>query len=126
MSSKKVILRLEKRRADLVRQLLQTKEMIRGSFNRILRRCGKPNCWCADGKGHPSFRITWTEKGKPKTKVIPSEDVTWIETMTRNFRLYRKTRQQLRALDRQLNEYLDTFEDDLVEKTKKKRDYFYK
>ena len=126
MSSKKAILRLQKQRSDLVTQLLQTKQMIRGSFNKTLRSCGKPNCWCADGNGHPSFRITWTDKGKPKTKVIPSEDVIWIETMTTNFRVYRKTRQQLRVLDKQLNEYLDTFENDLVEKTKKTRVYFDK
>jgi len=126
MSSKKVILGLEKRRTALMKRLLQTKAMIRGSFSSTLRRCGKPNCWCADAKGHPSYRITWTEKGKPKTKAIPSEDVTWIEPMTKNYRIYRRTRQQLRALEKKLNEYLDTFENDLVEKTKKERDYFLK
>lgn len=124
MSSRQRIVSLEKRRSLLVERLLQTEEMIRGTFYETFRRCGKQNCWCVEDQGHPSCRVTWTESGKPKTKAVPPDDTPWTESMTKNYRAFRKARQKLRAEERQLSTLLNHLEEELDNKTRRKRDYF--
>lgn len=124
MSSKKSIVALEKRRLRLVEHLLQTTAMIRGTFYETFRKCGKQNCWCAEEQGHPSLRVTWTENGQPKTKAVPPDDILWIESMTENYRAFKKARQNLRAEERKLNTLLNRWEEELDKKTRRKRDYF--
>jgi len=124
--SRKKIIGLEKKRSALMENLVRTSEMIRGTFNKVFLKCGKPTCRCAHGKGHLSLRVTWTEKAQPKTKAIPTEDANWIKKMTENYRIFRKHRQRLRALEKKMNQLLDEFEDELVTKTRQKREYFWK
>ncbi len=124
MSSKTKIVSLEKRRSRLVERLVQTAEMIRGTFYETFRRCGKQNCWCAEDQGHPSCRLTWTANGKPRTKAVPPDDTPWIESMTKNYRAFRIARQELRAEERQLNMLLNDLEEELDNKTRRKRNYF--
>ncbi|MGH9223715.1 MAG: DUF6788 family protein, partial [Acidimicrobiales bacterium] len=35
--------------------------MLRGSLFTFRRRCGKPNCRCAEGDGHESPALSYTE-----------------------------------------------------------------
>ncbi len=124
MSSKTQIKKLERRRQALIQDLLHTKQMIRGSFGMVTRKCGKPNCWCVEGTGHPVNRITWTEKARSRTKAIPAADVTWVETMTDNYRRFRKNRQALRTLERKINTAVDELETKIVDVTKRQKEYF--
>ncbi len=123
MSSIKNIKALEKKRQLLIEKIITTQEMIRGSFGTIYRKCGKPNCWCSQGNGHPATRITWTEKAKSKTKVIPKQDIIWIKSMTKNYRKFRKIRQEMRILEKELNNIIDDLEAEIVNKTKRLKDY---
>ncbi len=123
MSRKTQIKKLERQRQTLMQDLLHTKQMIRGSFGTVTRKCGKPNCWCVEGAGHPVKRITWTEKTHSRTKAIPAEDATWIETMTDNYRRFRKNRQALRALERKINTAVDELEAKIVDVTKRQKEY---
>ena len=123
MSSKTRIQQLERQRQTLIEALLHTPPMIRGSFGTVYRKCGKPNCWCAQGTGHPLTRITWTQKARSRTQVIPAEDVAWIETMTHNYKRFRKNRQALRALERQINTVVDELEAKIVAVTKRQKAY---
>lgn len=52
---------LEQRRARLYDQLAATGDFRRGSISENYRRCGKPNCVCAQ-EGHPGHgpRYLWT------------------------------------------------------------------
>jgi hypothetical protein len=43
---------LERRRAELYEQLSQVGDFRRGSLNQVRRKCGRPNCACAQ-PGHP-------------------------------------------------------------------------
>ena len=43
---------LERQRAGLYEELSQVGDFRRGSLNEVWRRCGKPNCACAQ-EGHP-------------------------------------------------------------------------
>lgn len=61
-------------RGRLIRSLGALREMLPGSFVERHRKCGKPNCRCADGKQlHTVFQISVLQDGKLKTHHIPSE-----------------------------------------------------
>jgi hypothetical protein len=49
---------LERRRAELFRELGQVGDFRRGSLNEVRRKCGKPNCACA-APGHPGHGPQW-------------------------------------------------------------------
>jgi hypothetical protein len=49
---------LERRRAELYRELGQVGDFRRGSLGEVFRKCGKPNCACA-GPGHPGHEPQW-------------------------------------------------------------------
>ncbi len=123
MSSQTRIQQLERQRQTLIKELVHTQQMIRGSFGTAYRKCGKPNCWCAQGTGHPINRITWTENARSRTQAIPAEDIAWIETMTHNYKRFRKNRQALRALERQINSVVDELEAKIVAETKRQKVY---
>jgi hypothetical protein len=57
---------LEAGRTQLLRQFLTLGDLRPGNASAIPRRCGKPQCHCAqpDGTGHPQFRLLRKVKGK--------------------------------------------------------------
>lgn len=123
MSTPPHIAKLAQQHQARVKELLETEQMIRGSFGTAYRKCGKPSCWCAEGAGHPVTRMTWTEQARSRTKTIPAEEVAWVEAMTDNYKRFRKNRQALRALERKINAAIDEFEAKTVEKTKRRKAY---
>jgi hypothetical protein len=58
---------LERRREELYQELGQVGDFRRGSLNEVRRKCGKPNCACAQ-PGHPGhgpqYNLTRSEGGK--------------------------------------------------------------
>jgi hypothetical protein len=61
-------------RGRLIRSLGALREMLPGSFVERHRKCGKPNCRCADGKQlHSEFQVSVLLGGKLKTFHIPAE-----------------------------------------------------
>src|ERR1017187_10328567 len=55
-------------RGRLIRGLGALREMLPGSFIERSRKCGKPNCRCADGKQlHREFLLSVLWEGKPQT-----------------------------------------------------------
>jgi len=58
---------LEWRREELYRELSQVGDFRRGSLNEVRRKCGKPNCACAQ-PGHPGhgpqYNLTRSEGGR--------------------------------------------------------------
>src|SRR5271167_3632304 len=68
------ILELEARRDRLKLQLSGLGDLRPGSLVERYRKCGKPNCHCAqpDEPGHgPSWSLTHDVKGKTTTRIIP-------------------------------------------------------
>src|SRR5215831_4848314 len=58
---------LERRRDDLYRRLGHVGDFRRGSLNEVRRKCGKPNCACAQPghRGHgPQYNLTRSENGR--------------------------------------------------------------
>ena len=61
-------------RGRLIRSLGGLREMLPGSFVERKRRCGRPNCHCADGQNlHSQFQISVLVDGKPKVFNIPAK-----------------------------------------------------
>ena len=60
-------------RGRLIRGLGALREMLPGSFVERQRKCGKPNCHCADGQRlHSVCQITVPRDGELKTIHIPA------------------------------------------------------
>jgi hypothetical protein len=74
MSSPSISSSLEQRRRALAEQLASVGDLRPGSLGQRFRRCGKPNCRCADpaDPGHgPSWSLTWAEHGTTRSRQIP-------------------------------------------------------
>ncbi|HWR77689.1 MAG TPA: DUF6788 family protein [Thiobacillus sp.] len=61
-------------RGRLMRSLGTLREMLPGSFVERKRRCGRPNCHCADGQTlHSQSQISVLVDGKPKVFNVPAK-----------------------------------------------------
>ena len=61
------------RRGHLVRSLGALRDMLPGSFVERKRRCGQPNCHCADGQSlHTQFQLSVLIDGQPKAFNVPA------------------------------------------------------
>lgn len=123
MSTAKQIHNLENKRAMLIERLCQTQAMIKGSFSTSYRRCGQANCRCADGVGHPMNRISYTDQGKSRTKLVRSDDIEWARQMTEVYKRFRKDRQALRLLEKRINLAIDQLEAKTIKRTEAKKGY---
>ena len=68
--------RLRQRKFELVRKFNLPDELLPGSLAMTRRKCGKPNCHCASGEGHPIWLLTFSFRGKRRIERIPEE---WVE-----------------------------------------------
>ena len=68
--------RLRQRKYQILKSLVIPPEALPGSLSRTLTRCGKPNCHCARGKGHPRWVLTYMLKSRRQVEAIPAD---WAE-----------------------------------------------
>lgn len=97
-TSRDPIQKLRQRRDELRAGLAQVGDMRPGSLVERYRRCGKPNCHCAqEGEaGHgPSFSLTHGVEGKTVTKVIPAHAVETTRRQIEEYRRFRALGQKL-------------------------------
>ena len=62
-------------RENIKTQIVELGDLRPGSLKDRFRKCGKPNCHCAEpgDVGHgPSWSLTHGEKGKTVTRIIPA------------------------------------------------------
>lgn len=72
---------LRKRKYEVLRRYRLPANMLPGCLTQTYRRCGKPNCHCADGRGHPMWCLTYTVGGKKKVEPIPEAWVQQLQPM---------------------------------------------
>lgn len=84
---------LERRRAELYRQLGQVGDFRRGSLNEVRRKCGKPNCACA-APGHPGHGPQWnlTRKAEGRTRAVHLRPGPELEKARREVAAYERFR----------------------------------
>ena len=67
-----------RKRALLARLRRIPRDALPGSLALTHRRCGKSNCHCAKGAGHPFYSLTFMVDGKKHVESIPLE---WIDAV---------------------------------------------
>ena len=89
---------LEEQRARLYEQLAATGDFRRGSINVTYRRCGKPNCACAQ-EGHPGhgprYLLTRSEGGKTRSRQLKGAEVGKVRQEVANYREFLAISEQI-------------------------------
>jgi len=67
-------------------------ELLRGSVITLRRKCGKPNCPCADGQPHETPALSFSEGGRTKTVTLRPDEVAAVKAALAR---YEVARQQL-------------------------------
>ncbi|MBM3707361.1 MAG: hypothetical protein FJW69_03315 [Actinobacteria bacterium] len=123
MSTLKQIKALEEKRAAALSKILSAKLMAPGSYGRVYCRCGRPNCWCSSGKGHPYSRIVFSEGGRPKTKSINEDNVGWIKKVNKNYRDFKEGIKKIKEYDSILFNLLGKYLKEIIMQTRDKKEY---
>lgn len=71
---------LRQRKYLLVRRHGLPEDLIGGCLSQTHRRCGKPNCRCANGQGHPMWSLTSSYRGRRRVDRVPRD---WVEELER-------------------------------------------
>jgi len=82
----------------------------RGSFVTVHRKCGKPNCRCATGEGHPAKYLSVKEGGKTRMVFVPSSAEMKVEEQAGRYRRFRQARAELAKLAQQSLQLIDELE----------------
>jgi hypothetical protein len=53
--------------------------LVRGSLITLRRRCGKPNCRCADGVPHETPALSYSVEGRTRTVTLRPEDLPAVQ-----------------------------------------------
>jgi hypothetical protein len=69
---------LRGRKYELIRQFGLPENLLGGCLSQTHRRCGRSNCHCAEGRGHPLWSVTMSHKGERRVERVPHE---WVEEM---------------------------------------------
>jgi hypothetical protein len=60
---------------------------MRGSLIVLRRRCGKPNCRCADGESlHEAAALSYSERGRTRMLMLPASAVPEVAEATARYR----------------------------------------
>ena len=89
---------LERQRARLYEQLASTGDFRPGGVNATWRRCGKPNCACAQ-EGHPGHgpRYLWTRPadGKTRSRRLSGTEVEKVRREVTNYKEFPAVSEQI-------------------------------
>jgi hypothetical protein len=89
---------LERRRAQLYEQLAGTGDFRPGSINETWRRCGKPNCACAqqDHPGHgPRYLWTRSAGGRTRTRQLAAAELDKVRREIANYKQFVAVTEQI-------------------------------
>lgn len=82
----------------------QVDVFVAGSLGKIRRKCGNPNCRCAQGgdERHPAYLLTSKVKGKSKAIYVPVDMVDEVQEWSREYRRIKKQLNEISALSEEL------------------------
>ena len=94
----------------LLEAFLGREPLLPGSLYTLRRRCGKPNCHCAQGELHASTVLSYRGQGRPQNITPLPEQLADVRQLTDAYRRFRQARTQLLRLQRQLLTLIDHIE----------------
>jgi len=103
MSEKVSINVLKMRVRAKIKELGNAKPFVSGSFIRTSRKCGNPNCRCANGgPKHPCCMLSSKVKGKTKGIYIPVAIADEVESWVREHQRIKKILKEIDGMNEQI------------------------
>src|SRR5580693_8676789 len=96
---------LRKRRRQLAREVPSVEQVMRGTSSEAYKRCGRPNCHCADGPGHgpKHYLSTISRTGeRPRVGYVPNAAHAEVREFLANFRKLRDVLNEICATNAEL------------------------
>jgi uncharacterized protein DUF6788 len=95
---------LRHQRQALLRQLPPLHALLRGSLIERYKRCGRPGCHCAEGRGHgPKHYLSVSFPGKrPQIDYIPQDQVPQTSELLSNLHQVREILEKVCEINREL------------------------
>jgi hypothetical protein len=99
-----------------VRDVLQHRELVKGSVYLLKTRCGHASCHCARPQGtlHSATVLSWSQSGKTRLRSLAAGDRARIRRLTEDYRRLRHARAALIRIHRQILEAVDRLEQALL------------
>jgi hypothetical protein len=97
--------KLRRQRRGLLRRLGSMEpKVLRGSVIERYKRCGKPGCKCAQGRGHgPKYYLSVSRAGqRPEMVYVAKEYVKEVEHKVENLQGFRAVLEALCEINREL------------------------
>lgn len=106
MKNKKMPAELRRRRARFAAQVPDVEHLLRGTLVERFKKCGKPGCHCATGKGHgPACYLSVTlGPGKTRSYYVPKPVLRQIAQYLGNYQKLRKLLEEIIGINRELLE----------------------
>ena len=101
---KKPSVALRRRRKALIRALPPLGPLLHGSLIERYKRCGKPGCRCAKGRGHgPKYYLSVSQTGgRPEMDYVPEDHREQVERGLENHRRVRQILNEICQINREL------------------------
>ncbi len=93
---------LRQRKHRLVRRFGLPENALGGHLAKTYRRCGKPTCHCADGRGHPMWTLSFSFEGKKRVEVLPADLAAELAPLVDQGRELREAVMEVLAINLQL------------------------
>jgi hypothetical protein len=95
---------LRKRRRKLARDLPPLDRVVRGSLTETYKRCGRPNCHCANGRGHGPKRylVISQPSGRPRRDYVPNALCPKVAELLDNFHRLRTALNEICSINAEL------------------------
>jgi len=95
---------LRRRRKALLRKLPDLEAILKGSLVERYKRCGKPGCKCARGRGHgPKYYLSISRTGaRPLMEYVPQEYHDQVLEYLANHQRVREILAEISAINREL------------------------
>lgn len=99
--------KIQLERRVLVRRLTRVREMAIGCVSVVQRKCGKPNCHCAQGGGHSQTLFQFQgDDGRRRCKLVRQADADKLLRAGDRYREFRATLRKLRAINKREEQIL--------------------
>ena len=94
--------RIRQRKFELLRRFQFPDDLLPGSLSPQHLRCGKKNCHCADGEGHPVWTLTFMAGGKKHVQHVPKHLVEEVRRRVEAGREYQEALREVMAANAHL------------------------
>jgi hypothetical protein len=95
---------LRRRRTALCKRLAGQGPILRGSLIERYKRCGRPGCHCAEGRGHgPKYYLSVSyPKQRPRMHYVPGEYLEPVRERIENYHHLRELIEEICAINLEL------------------------